>query len=171
MKKIYTAAAVSVSLVLSSCSFSLPFEEGSTSEQSVQTEAPVTDSNDITEAVPETTPLSENGEDSAETTAAEISTTLSYENDPDIPEVAWTEIYFDKTMYALSDCIGYDAALPEGNKIMIYDPGYEFWIIARTSTGYYRTDEDVFIPCGSLDNEPPEGSDPYYASCEPYSEN
>jgi 16S rRNA C1402 (ribose-2'-O) methylase RsmI len=83
-----------------------------------------------------------------------------YNADAAIPYVAWTEINLDKYMYAVSPCIGYSAALSDAGKAMIYDPGYEFRIIARTSTGYYRTDEDLYIPCEYLDNYPPEGYDP-----------
>lgn len=83
-----------------------------------------------------------------------------YNADAAIPYVAWTEINLDKYMYAVSPCIGYSAALSDAGKAMIYDPGYEFHVIARTSTGYYRTDEDLYIPCEYLDNYPPEGHDP-----------
>ncbi|MBR3023614.1 MAG: hypothetical protein IKH71_04080 [Oscillospiraceae bacterium] len=83
-----------------------------------------------------------------------------YNADAAIPYVAWTEINLDKYMYAVSPCIGYSAALSDAGKAMIYDPGYEFHIIARTSTGFYRTDEDLYIPCEYLDNYPPEGFDP-----------
>ena len=87
-----------------------------------------------------------------------------YNADAAIPYVAWTEINLDKYMYAVSPCIGYSAALSDAGKAMIYDPGYEFHIIARTSTGFYRTDEDLYIPCEYLDNYPPEGFDPENAA-------
>ena len=82
-----------------------------------------------------------------------------YNADAAIPYVAWTEINLDKYMYAVSPCIGYSAALSDAGKAMIYDPGYKFHVIALTSTLYYRTDEDLYIPREYLSNYPPEGYD------------
>jgi 16S rRNA C1402 (ribose-2'-O) methylase RsmI len=83
-----------------------------------------------------------------------------YNADSAIPYVAWTETNLDKYMYAVSPCIGYSAALSDAGKAMIYDPGYEFHVIARTSTDYYRTDEDLYIPVQYLQNHQLEGYDP-----------
>jgi hypothetical protein len=99
-------------------------------------------------------------DESAELSMLENAGDPDYSADAAIPYVAWTEINLDKYMYAVSVCTGYSAALEDAGKAMIYDPGYEFHIIARTSTGYYRTDEDLYIPCRYLDNYPPDGYDP-----------
>lgn len=84
-----------------------------------------------------------------------------------IPYVAWTEVNMDKTMYALDECIGYEFALPEASEKMKYDKGIAVHVIARTSTGYYRIENDYYIPCDFLDNAIPDGIDPStVTSCE-----
>lgn len=87
-----------------------------------------------------------------------------YHAEAAIPYVAWTEINLDKTMYAVSRCEGYEFAMPDAKKKMIYDAGIALYVIARTSTGYYRIDGDYYIPCEFLDNVPPEGADPSAAT-------
>ncbi len=76
-----------------------------------------------------------------------------------LPSVAWTEINLDKIMYTQSLCTGYEFALPDAKGKMIYDAGIGLEIIARTSTGYYRTINDYYIPCDCLDNTIPENVD------------
>ncbi len=92
-----------------------------------------------------------------------------YMGEAPIPSVAWTEINIDKTMYTQSQCTGYEFALSDANGKMIYDAGIGLEIIARTSTGYYRTINDYYIPCDCLDNNIPENVDPAAAtSCTVY---
>jgi len=92
-----------------------------------------------------------------------------YMGEAPIPSVAWTEINIDKTMYTQSQCTGYEFALSDANGKMIYDAGIGLEIIARTSTGYYRTINDYYIPCDCLDNNIPENVDPVAAtSCTVY---
>lgn len=82
-----------------------------------------------------------------------------YTAEVNIPYVAWTEINLQKTMYTISGCSGYEFALPEASKKVIYDAGCALNVIARTSTGYYRIDGDIYIPCDFLDNSVPDGVD------------
>lgn len=74
-----------------------------------------------------------------------------------IPYVGWTEVNLDKYMYPLQKCTGYQYALPDAKPVMIYDAGIALEVIARTSTGYYRIRNDIYIPCEFLSNEIPEG--------------
>lgn len=86
-----------------------------------------------------------------------------------IPYVAWTEVNLDKTMYTVSRCYGYEFALPDAVRKMVYDPGIALEVIARTSTGYYRIQNDYYIPCDFLDSTIPEDADPAIAtSCAVY---
>lgn len=87
-----------------------------------------------------------------------------YHAEAAIPYVAWTEVNLQKTMYAISRCYGYEFALPEATRKMVYDAGCALDVIARTSTGYYRLDGDLYIPCDFLDSIPPEDSDPSAAT-------
>lgn len=82
-----------------------------------------------------------------------------YTAEAEIPYVAWTEINLQKIMYTISGCSGYEFALPEASKKVIYDAGCALNVIARTSTGYYRIDGDIYIPCDFLDNSIPDGVD------------
>lgn len=82
-----------------------------------------------------------------------------YTAEVNIPYVAWTEINLQKTMYTISGCSGYEFALPEASKKVIYDAGCALNVIARTSTGYYRIDGDIYIPCDFLDNSIPDSVD------------
>lgn len=82
-----------------------------------------------------------------------------YTAEAEIPYVAWTEINLQKIMYTISGCSGYEFALPEASRKVIYDAGCALNVIARTSTGYYRIDGDIYIPCDFLDNSIPDGVD------------
>lgn len=77
-----------------------------------------------------------------------------------IPYVAWTEVNLDKTMYANARCIGYEFALSDAKAKLIFDAGIALHVIARTSTNYYRIENDYYIPCEFLDNAPVDGIDP-----------
>ena len=76
-----------------------------------------------------------------------------------VPYVAWTEVNLSKTMYPLSQCIGYEFALPDAAPKMKYDAGIALEVIARTSTGYYRLKGDYYIPCDFLDTKIHDGID------------
>lgn len=102
--------------------------------------------------------------DSTELSMLEAAGNPDYSAESEIPYVAWTEINLDKTMYAVSRCFGYELAIPEAKEKMIYDAGIELNVIARTSTGYYRIDGDLYILCSCLDNFPPEDADPSVAT-------
>ena len=77
-----------------------------------------------------------------------------------IPYVAWTEVNLDKTMYANTRCIGYEFALSDAKAKLVFDAGIALHVIARTSTDYYRIENDYYIPCEFLDNAPVSGIDP-----------
>lgn len=77
-----------------------------------------------------------------------------------IPYVAWTEVNLDKTMYANERCIGYEFALSDAKAKLVFDAGIALHVIARTSTNYYRIENDYYIPCEFLDNAPVNGIDP-----------
>ncbi len=72
-----------------------------------------------------------------------------------IPYVGWTEVNLDKYMYPVQQCIGYQYALSDAKAVMVYDAGIALEVIARTSTGYYRIRNDIYIPCDFLSNEIP----------------
>lgn len=72
-----------------------------------------------------------------------------------IPYVGWTEVNLDKYMYPVQKCIGYQYALSDAKAVMVYDAGIALEVIARTSTGYYRIRNDIYIPCDFLSNEMP----------------
>lgn len=77
-----------------------------------------------------------------------------------IPYVAWTEVNLDKTMYANTRCIGYEFALSDAKAKLVFDAGIALHVIARTSTDYYRIENDYYIPCEFLDNAQLDGIDP-----------
>lgn len=72
-----------------------------------------------------------------------------------IPYVGWTEVNLDKYMYPVEKCIGYQYALSDAKAVMVYDAGIALEVIARTSTGYYRIRNDIYIPCDFLSNDIP----------------
>lgn len=175
MNKIFAAAAAfSFTVLLTACSlkdFTDTFTDSASEKTSVsETEIPAETSESVTSGAntDDSTPVtSEQHNDIAVTETAESD---SESGDFDIPDVAWTEINLYKTMYALSSCTGYDLALSDGTPEMIYDPGYEFYVISRTSTGYYRVEGDYYIPCEFINDEPPADSDPDSAGCTEYTE-
>lgn len=124
-------------------------------------------SSQISSAETELTTTPDNN--SIETGTPQQMSDSDYMGEAPIPSVAWTEINIDKTMYTQSQCTGYEFALSDANGKMIYDAGIGLEIIARTSTGYYRTINDYYIPCDCLDNNIPENVDPAAAtSCTVY---
>ncbi len=84
-----------------------------------------------------------------------------------IPYVGWTEVNLDKYMYPVQKCIGYQYALPDAKAVMVYDAGIALEVIARTSTGYYRIRNDIYIPCDFLSNEIPAGINAEIATSAP----
>lgn len=187
MKKIYCAAAAFLLIfTFQSCSsgnnsetpdsqvtsvFTTPTEISSVSETFSQTPVSGTSapaSSSLISTSESESVLTETAEtadyDSAELSMLEIAGNPDYSAEAAIPYVAWTEINLDKTMYAVSRCFGYEFALPDASEKMIYDAGIALNVIARTSTGYYRIEENYYIPCSSLDNYPPEGADPSAAT-------
>ncbi|MDO5561029.1 MAG: hypothetical protein Q4F95_15720 [Oscillospiraceae bacterium] len=94
---------------------------------------------------------------------------IDYDAGAAIPYVAWTEINLDKIMYTQIPCSGYELALPDADKKMMYDAGVQLHVIARTDTDYYRIEGDIYIPCDYLDNEIPDAVDASAAtSCTVY---
>ena len=63
-------------------------------------------------------------------------------------------------MYANTRCIGYEFALSDAKAKLVFDAGIALHVIARTSTDYYRIENDYYIPCEFLDNAPVSGIDP-----------
>lgn len=153
-------SASALILMMSGCSQNI-FQSRDDSGQQVTEPA-------FSETAAETSPVSEPEEvpEAAEVSPAESSVPDTPEEDyEDIPSVAWTEINFEKTMYTVSACFGYDTALPDGKKAVSYDPGYEILVTARTNTGYYRVEDDWFIPCEDLAGSAPEDADTPSATC------
>lgn len=185
MKKILAAAAAfTLILTAQSCSYGENTEISEPSETTAvttvsETETTTTVSASVTSTVCTTvttvTSVSETAAstedptiaadyDSVELSMLDNAGSPDYHAEAAIPYVAWTEINLNKTMYATSRCIGYEFAMPDAAKKMIYDAGIALDVIARTSTGYYRIDGDYYIPCEFLDNTPPDDADPSVAT-------
>lgn len=181
MKLLLTAAAFVFILTLNACSTNHTGTENEITEliPSLETE----ETSAVTSAASSVTSVSSVSKSTvpvSSTSVSEISTApdstppdyksvelsmLENAGDPDyhasaaIPYVAWTEVNLEKTMYTISDCYGYEFALPESVRKMIYDAGAAVEVIARTSTGYYRIKGDLYIPCELLDSVIPDGID------------
>lgn len=84
-----------------------------------------------------------------------------------IPYVGWTEVNLNRTMYPVSTCTGYEFALEDAAPKMRYGAGIPLEVIARTSTGYYRIEGDLYIPCDFLDTYVHDGIDQALATSSP----
>ncbi len=156
-KKSAGAAVFAAAFILSSCSLPPLPQKNTDSGNESAPETVFTE--EITAAETEPAPVTDE--------VSETESPAPAESQEPVPAADWTEINYGKTMYTVAECTGYSIALPDGEAVMIYDPGYELWITARTSTGYYRTYDGCFIPCEFLDTYPPEDADTYSASCRP----
>lgn len=132
--------------------------------------AAVTESVSETSDTPQTSVTTQTPDpESVEKSMLEEISDVDYNAGAAIPYVAWTEINLDKMMYTQLQCNGFEFALESANKKMLYDAGMQLHIIARTDTDYYRTDNDIYIPCSFLDNTVPDGADEASAtSCTVY---
>ncbi|MCC8069512.1 MAG: hypothetical protein LIO71_07170 [Ruminococcus sp.] len=66
------------------------------------------------------------------------------------PNTAWTEIEYIKTMYTNTPCTSYRYALYSSYQTTYYDVGCAINVIGITSTGFYRLNNDRYIPCEYL---------------------
>lgn len=66
------------------------------------------------------------------------------------PHTAWTEIEYIKTMYTTVSCTSYRYALYSSYQTTYYDIGCAVNVIGITSTGFYRLNNDRYIPCEYL---------------------